>query len=66
MKIDKMSYKNVFIYCISYPTSNSLKLLYLIINKTNGYIEESNKNKYLALAPTDESKNALKINETQI
>ena len=30
--------------------------LYLIINKINWYIEESNENKYLALVPTDGSK----------
>ena len=29
--------------------------LSLIINKTNGYIKESNGNKYLTLVPTDES-----------
>ena len=35
--------------------------LYLIINKLNGYIEESNQNKYLTLVPTDENKDILKM-----
>ena len=33
--------------------------LNLIINKINGYIEESNENKYLKLVPTAESKDML-------
>ena len=32
---------------------------FLIINKSNGYIEESNGNKYLTLIATDESKEIL-------
>ena len=36
------------------------KSLYLIINKVNGYIDESNGNKYLIQAPTDESKDILR------
>ena len=34
--------------------------LYPIINKLNGYVEQINGNKYLALVPVDESKNILK------
>ena len=34
--------------------------LYLFINKINGYIEESNGNKYFTFGPYDESKDALK------
>ena len=34
--------------------------MYLIINKINGYIEESNGNKYLTLVPSEESKDTLK------
>ena len=41
-------------------TSNSVKHLYLIINITNVYIEQSNENKYLTLVPTDGSKDKLK------
>ena len=55
LKIDKKSYKNIDIYYIRYITmkdSDSVKIdsvnpLYLIIDKVDGYIEESNGNKYL-------------------
>ena len=40
---------------LRYITVNSVNPLYVIINKINGYIEESNENKYLTLVPTDES-----------
>ena len=33
--------------------TNSLKPLYLVINKLSGCIEESNGNKYLTLVSTD-------------
>ena len=57
IKIDKTSYKNILIYYIEYITiknlsyvkTNSVNLLYLIINKIDEYIEESNGNKYLTL-----------------
>ena len=42
---------------------NSVNPLYLIINKVNGYCKEVNKNKYLTLAPTNESKEIIKIFE---
>ena len=45
---------------LRYIKINSVNCLYLIINKINGYIEESNKNKHLTLVPTDESKDTLK------
>ena len=35
---------------------NSVKALYLIFNKVNGYFEQINKNKYLTPVPTSESK----------
>ena len=38
---------------------NIINLLYLIINKINGVIKESNENRYLMLIPTDESKGSL-------
>ena len=38
---------------LNYATNNSVNPLYLIINKINGYIEESNGNKYLRLVPPD-------------
>ena len=62
IKIDKKSYKNIDIYYIVYITikniSNvkiiSINPSYLIINEENGYIEESNGNKYPALVSNDE------------
>ena len=45
---------------LSYATVNSVKPLYLIINKMKGGNEESNENKYLMLVRTDESKDTLK------
>ena len=39
---------------------NSVNLLYLIINKVNEYFEKINKNKYLTLVPTNESKEIVK------
>ena len=41
-------------------TPKSVKPLYFIINNTNGYVEESNGNKYLKLVPTDEIRDSLK------
>ena len=66
--MDKKSYKNILTYYIRYVTVkkvsfitiNSVSPLYLIIDKINGYIEESNGNKYLTLVPTDKCKDALK------
>ena len=45
---------------LSNVTINSVNLFYLIINKRNGYIEESNARRYLTLVHTDESKDTLK------
>ena len=68
LKIDEKSYKNVGIYYIGYITMkrisdyeniNSVNPLYLIIGKVDGYIEESNENKYLAFASTDKNKKVL-------
>ena len=39
-----------------YVKINSVNPLYLIIRKVNGYSEEINKDKYLRLVPTNESK----------
>ena len=43
--------------------TNSVNALNLIINKVSGYFEKINKNKYLMLVPTNESKKYLKIYE---
>ena len=45
---------------LSYIKINGVNPLYFIIDKINGYIEESNGNKYLMLVPIDESKDTLK------
>ena len=60
----KNSYKNIFIYYIGYAMIkdskyvriNNVNLLYFFINKVNENFEEIKKNKYLMLAPTNESK----------
>ena len=54
IKVDEKSYKKILIYHIghvtvkvlSYVKVNSVGLLYLIIDKINGYSEEHNGNKY--------------------
>ena len=68
LKIDKNSSKNIDVYYIGYITMkdsdyakiNSVNLLYLIIGKVDGYIEEKNGNKCLTLFSTDKSKEVLK------
>ena len=49
-------YKNILINYIGHLTPNSVKPLYLIIEKPNGCIKERNGGKYLTLVPTDESR----------
>ena len=58
LKIDKKSYKDIDIYCISYITIkkfgdceniHSVNLLYLIIHSAIGYFKEKNGEKYLIL-----------------
>ena len=39
-----------------YVKINSVSPLYLLFNEVNGYFEEINRNKYLTLVPTNESK----------
>ena len=43
-----------------YVKISILDLLYLIFGKVNGYFEEINRNKYLTLVPTNESKEMIK------
>ena len=68
LKLDKKSYKNIGIYYSRYITIKSISdyeninivnQLYLIIAEVDGYIEESNGNKYLTFASTDKSKKVL-------
>ena len=64
IKIDENSYIDILLFHIAYVTIKDLKYvkinsvnpLYLIFNKVNGYFEEINGNKYLTLAPTNETK----------
>ena len=68
IKINEKLYKNILIYYIGYLTVqnqkyvkiNSKNPLYLIIENMNGYFEKINKNKYLILVPTYESKEKIK------
>ena len=48
---------------LRYAKINIVKSLYLLIDKINGYIEESNRNKYLTLVPTEENEDILKKHE---
>ena len=45
---------------LSYEAIISVNSIYLIIDKINGYIEESNRNKYLAVVPPVEWNDTLK------
>ena len=54
--IQKLLKQHQSIVILSQCHCNSVNYLYLVINKTNGYIEENNGNEYLTLVPTDESK----------
>ena len=64
INIDKELYKNIIIYCIgnitiknlSYVKINSVNPLYIIIDKVDGYIEESNGNKNLTIFLTKRQK----------
>ena len=68
IKIDEKSYTNILIYYIVYVTikdskyvkTNSVNPIYLTFNKMNEYFEEINRNKYLMLVPTNESKEKIK------
>ena len=59
IKIDVKPYKTILIHYVGYETPNSIKRLYFIISNANGYIEESNGDKYLTIIPIDESKGKL-------
>ena len=69
LKIDKKSYKDIGIYNIGYITIKknddseniyNVNPLYLLINHSNGYIEEKGVNKYLMFDSIDENKELLK------
>ena len=67
-KIDKKSYKNIGIYYTRYIAIKSISdyeiiyivnPLYLIVGKTDGYIEERNENKYLVFDCMNKNKEVL-------
>ena len=68
IKIDEKSYKNILIYYIGYVTIKDSKYIkiysvnpfYLIFRYANEYFEEINGNKYLRLAPINETKKKIK------
>ena len=72
LKIDKKSYKNSDIYYVGYifmkdsdyVKINSVNPLYFIIGEVDGYIEESNGNKYLTLFTDKNKKSIGKIHGT--
>ena len=68
IKIDEKSYKNILIYYIGYRmikdleylNINSVNSLYSIFSQVNSYFEKNNRNKYLTLVPTNESKEKIR------
>ena len=68
IKIDEKPNKDIPTYIngyvtvkdLSYPAINSVKFLYLIINKINEWKKKKNGNKCLTLVSTDKSKYTLK------
>ena len=62
LSIDKISFRSTesVIYNIKYfKNLDSANSLYLTFNNVDGYIEESNENKYLIFASTDKNKEAV-------
>ena len=63
---NKKSYKNVLIYYIGYMTiKKDLKIysgnpLYIIFDKVDGYLKETNGTRYLTLVPANESTEKIK------
>ena len=69
LKIEKTLYKNIGIYYIGYiivkktdgyENIYSVNLLYLVIGKGNGFIEEKIESKHFVFDSTDENKKVLK------
>ena len=70
LKIDKNSYKVIYIYYIGYVTIKDIddyesiqrvNPLYLIIDEVNRYIEENNRNQYLFSTSTNKNKEILEM-----
>ena len=68
VRIDEKSYNNILVYYIGYVTiKKDLKIysvnpLYSVFDKVNGCFKEINGNKYLALVPTNKSKEKIQKN----
>ena len=68
IRIDEKSYKNILIYYIGYVKIKDLKYIKIysvnslcfILKKVNGYFEEINGSKSLALVPTSEGEKKFK------
>ena len=66
LKLDKKTFKGINIYYIGYVTKkeeykiNSINPLHLLINKTDGFIEEKRGNKYLNMAFIDSNDEVLR------
>ena len=66
LKVDKKTSMGLGIYYIGYVTKksewnvNSVNPLYLMINRTDGFIDEKNGDKYLNIASTDRNSEVLK------
>ena len=66
LKLDKNSYKNIDIYYIGYITKKdeykikSVSLLYLLVHRIDGFMEEKRGNKTLNIAFTDSNNEVLK------
>ena len=66
LKLNKKTFKGINIYYNGYVTKkeehkiNSVNPLYLLIYKTDGFIEEKRGNKYLNIAFTDNNEKVFK------
>ena len=66
LKLDKKSFNDISMYYIGYVTKkpkyniNNVNPLYLVIDKTDGFIEEKEGDKYLNIALTDSNSEVLK------
>ena len=66
LKLDEKTFKGIDIYYIGYAAKkeeckiNSVNSLYLLMCKTDGFIEEKGRNKYLNIAFTNNNDEVLK------
>ena len=72
LKLDKQSYEDMHIYYIGYVTKKpecniySVNPLYLIIKGFEGYVENSNDNKYLTIALTNNNNNQVLVDYAKV